>query len=53
MTGMLWLILLTTAGALVYAFAPGKGAELGRIGFFVGLFWLAYALAKTAPTLHF
>lgn len=38
-------LLVCVAGALIYAFVPGKGAELGKIAFFCGLFWLVYALS--------
>jgi hypothetical protein len=40
-----WPLLAAVAGALVYGFAPGKGAELGRLAYFAGLFWLLYSLA--------
>lgn len=37
---MILLLLLLVLGLLVYAFANGKPGELGRILFFVALFWL-------------
>jgi hypothetical protein len=33
-------------GALLYAFAGPKPAELGRITFAVGLFWTVYQVAS-------
>ena len=39
-------VVLAIAGALVYALSSNaKAAELGRILFFCGLFWLTYGLA--------
>jgi hypothetical protein len=44
---MIACIVVTLVGALVYGFVGnGKGAELGRIAFFAGLFWLTYMLAQ-------
>jgi Na+/phosphate symporter len=41
-------LLVLVVGALAYALsANGKVAELGRIAFFVGLFWLVYSLSST------
>ena len=43
MTQIVWPLVLTIAGALVYAFAGNaKAAELGRLAFFCGLFWLVH-----------
>ena len=43
---MIASLVLAAVGALAYGFVGNnKGAELGRIAFFVGLFWLAYLLA--------
>jgi Na+/phosphate symporter len=48
----LFPLVLAVAGALLYALAGNpKLAELGRISFFVGLFWLASTLSTHA--LHF
>lgn len=39
-------ILIALVGALVYALSSnGKLVELGRIAFFVGLFWTVYSFA--------
>lgn len=44
MNQLVWPLVVTIAGALVYAFAGNaKAAELGRIAFFCGLLWLVYA----------
>lgn len=37
-------LLVCIVGALLVAFVP-KGARLGEIAFFVGLFWLVYLLS--------
>ena len=40
-----WPLVIAIAGALVYALSNNtKAAELGRIMFFCGLFWLVYSL---------
>jgi len=44
-TGLLVPLVVCVAGALVYAFADGKPAEIGRIGFFAGLFVTLMKLA--------
>jgi hypothetical protein len=44
-------LLLTMAGGVLYTILPSKAAELARIVFFVGLFWLTYALGRSS--LHF
>jgi hypothetical protein len=44
MTISIFALGLTVAGALVFALAKDKAAEMGRIAFFVGLFWLASTL---------
>jgi hypothetical protein len=42
-----FLIMLT--GGVVYMVAPyPKGAELARLAFFVGLFWLVYAIGRAS-----
>lgn len=44
--------IVTVVGLVLYALASNaKPAEIGRIIFMVGLFWLVYLLAHT--TLHF
>jgi hypothetical protein len=44
---MIACFVLVLVGAAAYGFVGNpKGAELGRIAFFVGLFWLAYLLAQ-------
>lgn len=46
-------LLLAVCGALLYALATnGKLSEMGRIMFFVGLFWLVPALGA-ARMVHF
>lgn len=46
MNQLVWPLVLTIAGALVYAFAGNaKAAELGRLAFFCGLFWLVYSVS--------
>jgi Na+/phosphate symporter len=40
-----WPLVVAVVGALVYALSSNtKASELGRITFFVGLFWLVYSL---------
>lgn len=38
-------LLVCVLGALAYALAGPKPAELGRIAYFVGLFWTIYQVA--------
>jgi hypothetical protein len=47
------LVVLLVGGA-VYAFTNGKATELGRIAFFVGLFWLVavFAHGHVALSVH-
>lgn len=46
MTLPLWPLLVAVVGLLVYILAShAKTTELGRIAFFVGLFWTVYTLA--------
>jgi hypothetical protein len=43
---MIACIVLVVVGGAVYALAAqSKAAEMGRIAFFAGLFWLAHLLA--------
>lgn len=47
----LWPLVIAVIGVLVYALTSNpKLSEIGRIVFFVGLFWLVYSL--TGKTLH-
>jgi hypothetical protein len=41
---IVWPLAFALAGALLYALSPGKVSELGRIMFFVGVFWLVHLL---------
>jgi Na+/phosphate symporter len=42
---IVWPLVFAIAGALVYAFATnGKLQEMGRLTFFIGMFWLCYSL---------
>jgi hypothetical protein len=38
--------LVALLGLVVYFVAPGKASELGRIMFFVGLFWLVSTVSR-------
>jgi len=41
----IWPLVIAVIGALVYALASNsKAAELGRLVFFCGFFWLVYSL---------
>jgi chromate transport protein ChrA len=41
----LWPLVIAVIGALVYAFAKDKPAQLGLVLFAVGALWTVYALA--------
>ena len=42
-----FLVMLT--GAVFYLVGPGpKTSELARVAFFVGLFWLVYAIGRAS-----
>jgi Na+/phosphate symporter len=46
-----WPLVVALVGALVYFIASNtKVVEIGRLTFFVGLFWLVYSLV--GKTLH-
>lgn len=46
-----WPLVIAVVGALVYALSSNpKAAELGRLIFFCGFFWLVYTLAKSVLT---
>lgn len=48
MITIIWPLLVAFLGALIYGFAKeGKAAELGRIAFFCGLFWVVWLLTGT------
>lgn len=51
MATILYPLFIAIIGALIYAFASAKPAELGRILFFVGAFWTVWLL--TGKQFHF
>lgn len=48
MNQVAWPLVFAIAGALVFAFAPGKSQRLGEIAYFSGLFWLVYTMSRAA-----
>jgi hypothetical protein len=48
MNQIAWPLVFAVAGALVFAFAPGKAARLGELAYFSGLFWLVYMMSHGA-----
>jgi hypothetical protein len=49
----IWPLVFCIAGALAWALSSNaKIAEMGRLAFFCGLFWLVYGLAGKGA-LHF
>lgn len=52
MNQLMWPVVFAIGGALAFALSSNaKLAELGKIVFFVGAFWLCHALSGRA--LHF
>ena len=51
MATILWPLLITMLGLLLYALTNGKVSEAGRLAYFAGLFWVVYLL--TARAFHF
>lgn len=46
---IIWPLLVMVIGALAYGFAANpKAAELGRIAFFCGLFWVVWLLTGSS-----
>ena len=45
---IIWPLLIAVIGCLVYAFTKEKPAELGRLIFFCGFFWVVALLAGKA-----
>ena len=49
MVVVIWPLLVMVLGALAYGLSNnGKVAELGRIAFFCGLFWVVYLLCGSS-----